>query len=320
MDIPLQSVRVSACAASPLALADLIRKIKTPTMGKYGKLEDSHFSNFKGRVYENGILTLKLTSWDEFHTITQIFFDNRTDYIWRGHQDEKWELKSFFDRESSKHDFISPITNRQDKLDEILKKFKLRLKELSYTNINSITEDEVWAIGQHYGLPTPLLDWTECPYIAAFMAFRKKGTEKQSENRVVYALNRALKRPISKTKNAKTKEVLSRDPFVEFLDLTKTSDDMQNERLKNQKGRFTKALNGIDIKTNILYFSNKRREIVEAKKVILAEILIPDKERDKCLNYLRKEKGITHGRLFPDYPGAVEICKIDLGIVGSRNH
>jgi len=291
-------------------------------MEKYGKLEESHFSNFKDKDYENGVLKLKLNSWDEFHTITQVFFNNRTDYIWRGHQDEEWELKSFFDRESSKDNFIPHITNRQDKLDEILKKFKLRLKELSHTNINNITEDEIWAIGQHYGLPTPLLDWTKSPYIAAFMAFRKKGTEKQSENRVVYALNRVLKTLIHKIKLKKSKKTISRDRFVEFLDLTKTCDDMQNERLKSQEGRFTKALNGIDIKTNILYFSNKRKEIVEVKKVILAEILIPNKERDKCLNYLkyRKEKEITHGILFPDYPGAVEICKNDLGIIEFKNY
>jgi hypothetical protein len=89
---------------------------------------------------------------------------------------------------------------------------------------------------------------------------------------------------------------------------------MQNARLKNQKGRFTKAWNGRDIKTNILSFTNIREGIVEAKKIILAEILIPDKERDKCLNNLKEQKGITHGILFPDYPGAVEICNNDLGI------
>jgi hypothetical protein len=111
-----------------------------------------------------------------------------------------------------------------------------------------------------------------------------------------------------------SRETISSVPFVKFLDLTKTSDDMQNERLKSQKGRFTKALDGIDIKTNISRFSDKWKEIVEGQEIILAEILIPEKERDGCLDYLRDKKQITHGRLFPDYAGAVEICKNDLGI------
>lgn len=276
-------------------------------MGKYHKLQDLHFSDFADRVYTNGILKIELKSWDEFCKIAQIFSDNSADYIWRGHRDDTWKLTSFFDRESSKG-AIPHFTERQDKLDEILKTFKQRLKELLHININCTDENKIWAIGQHYGLPTPLLDWTTCPYTATFIAFYKKGTN----NRVVYALSLDLKRRILKHKKT-GKNV----PFIDFLDLTSTCDDMQNERLKAQKGRFTKALNGTDIKTNVSNYSNNNSDIVNAKDVILAEIFISEKERDNCLNYLQDEKGITHGRLFPDYPGAVDICKHDLGINSS---
>ena len=276
-------------------------------MEKYGKLEYSHFNDFENKNYNNGVLTLNLDSWDEFHNVVQIF-NNKTDYIWRGQRcfSEKWKLNSSFDRK------FPNINNRQDKLDQIFIKFKQRLEDLPDITSSSFTDDEIWAIGQHYGFPTPLLDWTECPYIAAYMAFFKEGANDQTENRVIYALNRALKLLLLKTKAPKSKKVLSRDRFVAFPDLENKFDKMQNERLKKQKGKFTKALNGDDIKVNVERFLSKGKY---KGKIILAEILIPDtdKVRDECIAFL-ESKQITHGTLFPDYAGAVEICKVDIGI------
>ena len=81
--------------------------------------------------------------------------------------------------------------------------------------------------------------------------------------------------------------------------------------MKEQKGRFTEALNGDDIKVNIERLVRKRPFYQE--KILLAEILIPYIFRDECLKSLESKK-ITHGTLFPDYSGAVEIFKIELGI------
>ncbi|MHC4109656.1 MAG: FRG domain-containing protein [Planctomycetota bacterium] len=277
-------------------------------MEKYGKLTYSHFSDFENKDYNNGVLTLNLTSWGEFNNVVQIFND-KTDYIWRGQRcyREDWKLKSTFDRKFKK---FPSEEERKIKHDEILEKFKQRLVDLPDKRSNSFSDDEIWAIGQHYGLPTPLLDWTECPYIAAYMAFFKKDTNDQTENRVLYALNRALKLLILKRKNAKTKELLSRERFVKFPELRDNLDEMQNERLKRQKGKFTKSLNGEDIKINVEKLSNKGKY---NQKIILAEILIPNKVRDECMAFLESKK-ITHGALFPDFAGAVEICKIELGI------
>lgn len=279
-------------------------------MEKYKKLERRDFNDFENKFNKN-VLTLNLTSWDEFCNVARKF-KKYPDYIWRGQRREDFELKSSFDR-FLKRKFHN-INNRQRKLDQIFNNFKRRLEDLPNKK-SGITEDEIWAIGQHYGLRTPLLDWTECPYIAAYFAFYKKSGKERTENRVIFALNRAAKLLKKITKDAKSKKVLSKKRFIEFPDLENKEnklDEMQNERLKKQKGKFTKALNGGDMKINVERFSNKEKY---KGKIFLAKILIPDtaKIRDECIEFLESKK-ITHGTLFPDFAGAVEICKNDIGM------
>ncbi len=283
------------------------------TMEKYRKLEYGSFSDFKGRSFSNNVLTLNVTSWDEFHKVVEIF-KPYPDYVWRGQRrfGGEWKLNSSFDRMDKFKSINSE--ERRIELNKILDNFKCRLKDLPDSEIDCFSDDEIWAIGQHHGLPTPLLDWTEDPYIAAYMAFFKKGEKEIKENRAVYALNRVLKRLIAKRKDSKSGEVLSSDPFVEFPDLKHIIDSRQNARLAKQRGKFTRALNGYDIKSNVERLSRKG---LYNEKIILAEILIPGKFRDECLECL-KSMSITHGTLFPDYAGAVDICRMELGMDESK--
>lgn len=274
----------------------------------YQLLDISNFNNFNKQSYEKGVLTLNLNSWSDFHDVVSVF-KNNLNYIWRGQRcyseeikksedREKWKLRSTFDRKFSNE------SNRGESLDRILNTFKKRLKELPNAyNIDFSKNYEIWAIGQHYGLNTPLLDWTESPYIATYFAFYKiRGTK----HRVVYALNRVIKRLILKEKDPKTEEVLSKQRKIEF-DFDKSHfDPKHHQRLINQKGAFTKAFSGDDIKSIVKEFWEKdnREKKNYTTKAIFVEIIISDKFQDECLAAL-KAMNITHGTLFPDYAGAV---------------
>lgn len=287
---------------------------------KVKQLAHNNFLNvFKDSTYNDGIEFLKITSWEDFHKIIEIFKESRDRYIWRG-QRKDWELKSTFDRHPSfnRLTFLDEkgkirqlilkilFDNFKNKLDE-LEKENSRFKIIKSTLLVKNPEDYIWATGQHYNLPTPILDWTEDPYIAAFFAFYKRYEVRQND-RVVYALNiKTLKRLLNGSKQR----------FIELLDLDEKyiGDYELKNRIRKQKSKFTKALNGMSIRKNIKKFTRIKPEICKEKINIITKIFIPDEFRDKCLNYLKThEKGITNIKLFTDYHGAVDSCKIDIGL------
>lgn len=133
-------------------------------------------------ILNDGVRVITLSSWQEFHKEV-LNLKSKRGYVWRG-QRQDWLLRSSFDRKVKN----KSQQDRTQKLQKHLDNFK---KEMNKSFPNALPPDDIdiWALGQHYGLMTPLLDWTLSPYIAAYFAFIKgiESNDPDDNYRYVYA-------------------------------------------------------------------------------------------------------------------------------------
>lgn len=150
-------------------------------------------------------------------------------------------------------------------------------------------------LAQHHGLPTPLLDWTDSPYIAAFFAFSdalENRSVRPNATRVrVYALTRSFIERFSP--QIVTLPFL--EPYVCFLQVS----PRENPRLYAQQGRFLVSNVG-----NIeQYICNIERRF-ETRYLMAAEI--PVSFASQALEDLAF-MGVTAASLFPGLDG---VCRM----------
>jgi FRG domain len=139
---------------------------------------------------------LAISGWDEFEDRLRELERLRneglkgkgfssSEYLFRGHGDGAWLLETTLDRFFSKRLSLSRYYRFA-----LLARSRIESFTGAHWNIPTLDEYENWvrnhdqltfhdfiayeylAYLRHHGFPSPLLDWTESPYIAAFFAFR----------------------------------------------------------------------------------------------------------------------------------------------------
>jgi hypothetical protein len=232
----------------------------------------------------SAVRTISYPGWLEFKR--DLFFElypggrfRRGQYLFRGAGDGDWQLSTAFDRR-----FGSVALEPRMRLwDDLIAEWRQGCLDAGVPP--AVTDDDraLWALGQHHGLPTRMLDWSMSPYVAAFFAFRshllrEPGTDGQA---AVWVLH--LEEPVW-TGNG-----------VEIV----AAPVEANNRLRNQGGRFTLCRAAVGC----------LEDYVErlSDQTALTRCLIPTSEAEVALGDL-DAMGITDHELFPDLTGLADLA------------
>ncbi|HJU98992.1 MAG TPA: FRG domain-containing protein [Burkholderiaceae bacterium] len=265
---------------------------------------------FSGRIP-----VTRLESWREFTELLECSFFNRpeTKFVFRGHRRADWALMPTLARIPVNNIITPDLANMQ------LERFKLavrgRLRDSALVDPGQ--EDELWSVGQHHGLMTPLLDWTYSPYVALFFAFQKVDSEDEKDNdyRAIYVVNKTFLKEYEDETTIRVVEPRKDD----------------HGRLVNQAGLFTFSPYDSTIESRLVDFlsgddspdERLKKAVLETEKIapapsedeaeILAgyicKIYIKNNDRDACVSHLRR-MNVHHASLFPDLIGASDYCNI----------
>lgn len=242
----------------------------------------------------HGVMDVNLSSWKDFHSYVVEEMLNYSHYVWRGQGNSEWGLESSLDRLAG----TSGKTLSPGLLAKHLGQFQMASLGRRGKNppVHSV-ENDWWALGQHNGLATPLLDWTKSPFVALFFAFEKE-MPPLVEHRAVWALSGFM---------SINKDLPEEGTRLQYV---RPKQD-ENARLVSQAGLFTRAPLG----ENIRSWVEKYHAMDKDETALLIRILVPNTDREECLRMLTM-MNINHASLFPDLYGSGKYCNTSFAVKG----
>lgn len=232
--------------------------------------------------------------WDGLCYIINSSFADWPDYVFRGHADSEWLLEPTLNRILKKIKY----ENKQEIMQEHLDRFKLEIRGRRGINPKDLKDDELWALGQHFGLHTPLLDWTRSPYVALFFALTDNKKPK-SGYRTLWALHlpdvNEMSEYYKKLDGNNTQEVMVINPMTD-----------DNSRLINQNGLFTKLNIGQDIENWVANANPPDMDWITLYKINFSNSI-----KSEALSYLNL-MNVNYSSIYPDLVGSSFHCNVIL--------
>jgi hypothetical protein len=252
------------------------------------------------RVYQLG-------SWEEFQEKVASFEDQTRkpwDEIWfRGQANAQWPLHTTLERRSTKVHAVANYFN-------IIAEIKSAIETFTNTDFHMPTRTDVetacreydrfeWVLREsatylahlrHGGFPSPLLDWTHSPYVAAYFAF---SGAKHDGDVAVYAYR---ERPVNiKVGGSDGAQIISFGPLIKT-----------HKRHFRQQSRYTACVKFEDGQWHFTPHDSVFGMKDHQQQDLLWKMAVPAKERQKVLRYFDKFN-LNEFTLFDSEEGLLEM-------------
>jgi hypothetical protein len=231
-------------------------------------------------------------SWGEFKEWANHVRDENEMVIFRDHSSSKYRLTSTLHRAGRAR--LERYTG------ETLVEFHSHAEAVMGDRINFEDGHDysmLLGLARHHGLPTPLLDWTNSPYIAAFFAFSDVLESNPSDKDDSYVRIYGLTKFFVENWSPKNVTIAYHKPYVAFLSVS----GRNNPRLYAQQGKF--------IVTNV---SNLESLLFDVEKQVGKQLLvavdIPKEYAKEAVEELRY-MGLSAATLFPGLDGVCKMMK-----------
>ncbi len=210
-------------------------------------------------------------------------------FLYRGQRSCDWQLDHTFSRFCKNNGITFDIEHFNSILKDFINEASCFLEKDLTVNLDYLQKV---ALAQHYGLPTPFLDWTDSPYIAAFFAICNRTIQDKAPFRIW-----ALK--IEKGADYYLQKAEYADMVKDFYIISTKFFD--SKRLRRQRGYFSYIRNNIPLE-----------EYLRINKLGI-KLFCYDIKGESWLTIMKELKlmGISYNNLFDNLDGIATDISLD---------
>jgi hypothetical protein len=240
-------------------------------------------------------------TWADFKVWADTLRITQPDSAFRGHGSNEWTLTTTISRIGR--------TRLERYYNETIQQFRILAEvalEKDFDLSNASDYGTLLGLAQHHGLPTPLLDITESPYVAAYFAFAD-AVEYQRKSEA-YVRIYGISGDYIRYHAFPSVPLATIRPYVASLSVP----PRHNPRMHAQQGKFI-VTNIVDLESYLIDFSRK----VNFSVLFAADVKVScayDALQD--LKYM----GLTAGTLFPGLDGTSRMMKQMMMVSNNKGH